>query len=359
MLAVGRSGRGKGSDDRLPAMDGLRAIACLIVLIVHMASLSTEHDDLLRGIGKIGVWLFFVLSAFLLSLQLSASGPSMRSLAQYAIRRALRILLPFSVAVIVYRFSGTLGIDDWGRAIEVLTFQSPAGHLWTVPPEFMFYFALPPILFACLAALDRWGFQSSVCLMLLVLGVFSVLWPPLRTPESSMWFGWYIVTFCSGLCAAVAVSRLPRPNSRTTSLCGGLAIMTLLGFTVAAKLGALGDPRDVLLNKHFIFGPLWAVFIYCLFVGSSVWQKFMANRLMMLIGRSSYSIYLFHFLIEVWAARLLPAWIAFFLGIVLSILAGVIGFWILERPTYWLRARIELAVFTPSARVQPFGAAQN
>lgn len=359
MIGMWRSRMGDDSEDRQPAMDGLRAIACLIVLIIHMASLSTDYDDVLRGIGKIGVWLFFVLSAFLLSMQLLNTGPSPGSLARYAIRRALRILLPFSTAVIVYRLFGTLGIDDWETAIEVLTFQSPAGHLWTVPPEFMFYFALPPILFACLATLDRWGAQSALCLMLLILGVFSVMWPPLRTPESSMWFGWYIATFCSGLCAAVAIFSFPHPNSRTTSLGAGLAITSLLGFTVAAKFGAFGDPRDVLLNKHFIFGPLWAVFIYCLSVGGSVWQKFMANRFMMLIGRSSYSIYLFHFLIEVWAIRLLPAWIAFFLGIGLSILAGIIGFWILERPTYWLRARIEAAVFTPSTRVQPYGAAQD
>jgi peptidoglycan/LPS O-acetylase OafA/YrhL len=358
-VAANRARSGQGSGDRRPEMDGLRAIACLIVLTVHMASLSTDHGDVLRGIGKIGVWLFFVLSAFLLSVQLIHSGPGFRPLAQYAVRRALRILLPFLAAVIVYRLCGTLGIDDWTRAIEVLSFQSTAGHLWTVPPEFTFYFALPPILFLCLATLNRWGVHAALCLIVLIMGVFSVMWPPLRTPESSMWFGWYIVTFCSGLCAGIAVIRLPHPNPRIASLGAGLAIFVLLGFTVAAKLGAFGDPRDVLLNKHLIFGPLWAVFIYCLAVGRSRWQNFLFSHSMTLIGRSSYSIYLFHFLIEVWAVRLLPAPIAFVLGIGLSILSGILGYWVLERPTYWLRARIESVAFSSLAPAQGLGAAQD
>jgi peptidoglycan/LPS O-acetylase OafA/YrhL len=338
-------------------MDGLRAIACLIVLTVHMASLSTNYGDLLKGLGKIGVWLFFVLSAFLLSLQLIYSGYGLRSLARYAIRRALRILLPFSVAVIAYRLFGTLGIDTWDRAVEVLTFRSTAGHLWSIPPEFMFYFALPPILFICLTAFDRWGARSSIFVISGIVCVFSVIWPPWRTPESSTWFGWYIIVFSSGVCAAIAVVRLPHPKPQTALLWATLAILVLFTFTGAAKLGAFAS--DVLVNKHFIFGPLWAVFTYCLFVGQSMWQKFLASRLMVLIGRSSYSIYLFHFMIEVWVVRFFPAWIAFIAGISLSIMAGTVGCLVLERPTYWLRARIESAIFSPNASIQSLSAASR
>jgi len=43
-----------------PEADGIRGLACLMVLFVHITAITfPETHPYLRGTGKIGVWLFF------------------------------------------------------------------------------------------------------------------------------------------------------------------------------------------------------------------------------------------------------------------------------------------------------------
>ena len=51
--------------ERHPALDGIGGLAILFVLASHVS----DHKGLGRnGVGQFAVWLFFVLSSFLLSL---------------------------------------------------------------------------------------------------------------------------------------------------------------------------------------------------------------------------------------------------------------------------------------------------
>lgn len=78
--------------------DGVRGLACLIVLCVHAAMMFfTNSSSGLAGTGKIGVWLFFVLSAFLLTSKFAAVGFSFYSIATYALGRVVRIIPLFSL----------------------------------------------------------------------------------------------------------------------------------------------------------------------------------------------------------------------------------------------------------------------
>ena len=85
-----------GAALQLDVLDGLRGVAVLFVVASH---LSTEGLDVLpylnlEGAGKYGVYLFFSLSAFLLTHQiLIARREQLRSpryWARYAARRVLR-----------------------------------------------------------------------------------------------------------------------------------------------------------------------------------------------------------------------------------------------------------------------------
>lgn len=90
--------------------DGIRGFACLIVLLVHAAALFFNDIYMaLAGTGKIGVWLFFVLSAFLLTSKFEQSGFSVFSISAYAMGRALRVLPIFVLVVFLYYVFGTVG----------------------------------------------------------------------------------------------------------------------------------------------------------------------------------------------------------------------------------------------------------
>lgn len=60
---------------RYPAADGIRGLACLLVLCTHLPGFFLpDYGKYVTGTGKYGVWLFFVLSAFLLTSRLKPRG---------------------------------------------------------------------------------------------------------------------------------------------------------------------------------------------------------------------------------------------------------------------------------------------
>ena len=91
-------------------LDGLRGIAVLTVVLSHLSLLDLNPFLInFAGIGKCGVYLFFVLSAFLLTYQFFERGLQSAftapALANYFWRRALRVLPLFYLVVLVSGFT--------------------------------------------------------------------------------------------------------------------------------------------------------------------------------------------------------------------------------------------------------------
>ncbi len=122
------------------ALHGLRGFAFLLVVAAHF---SNHYDLPLKGLGKVGVWIFFVLSAFLLTQQMLIYGRplSRGSLAIFFSRRALRIVPPYFVALTLFLGFGYL--INGNNIVSHLLFTDGAGHFWTVAVEVQFYFFLP------------------------------------------------------------------------------------------------------------------------------------------------------------------------------------------------------------------------
>lgn len=143
--------------DRIPALHGVRGLAVLYVVVSHLGNfglylLPVRHD----GIGKVGVWTFFALSAFLLTSRLEleirrASSP-WGALAAYSIHRVFRIF-PLYVPVLFIHF--TVGNISLARLIEHLKLVDGRGHLWAVPVELRYYLVIP-LVAAVGAYRPRW-----------------------------------------------------------------------------------------------------------------------------------------------------------------------------------------------------------
>jgi peptidoglycan/LPS O-acetylase OafA/YrhL len=159
----------------IPALDGLRGIAILLVMAQHFIPLeaSPAGEQMLRLVaasGWAGVDLFFVLSGFLITrILLDARGTGHVWLPFYA-RRALRILPAFIVVMLAllvlagqtYRLDsagfGMLLANQWWQwsfltniriAVDGSWRLFPyTGHLWSLGVEEQFYLLWPAAVLA-------------------------------------------------------------------------------------------------------------------------------------------------------------------------------------------------------------------
>lgn len=140
--------------DHLPALDGLRAIAVLMVLWFHVdqTALPSWSGQLVRALrpGYFGVDFFFVLSGFLITRILLDYRQRGTPLSVFFIRRFLRIFPAYYLAL------GLMAIlaPSWGLwlcAIYLANIPVPPldvvpdamGHLWSLSVEEHFYLVWP------------------------------------------------------------------------------------------------------------------------------------------------------------------------------------------------------------------------
>jgi peptidoglycan/LPS O-acetylase OafA/YrhL len=142
--------------DHLPQLDGLRCLAVTLVVLEHSGcSLAEQHIEL----GYAGVWLFFVLSGFLITsilLRMRDEGGDCRhSLRAFYARRFLRIFpLYYGVLLACLAFGLPAIRQDGGWYFSYLANWKLAadgdfgsadgvGHFWSLGVEEQFYCVWP------------------------------------------------------------------------------------------------------------------------------------------------------------------------------------------------------------------------
>ena len=143
----------------LPGLDGLRAVAIIIVLISHY-TINTRYEGVLGG--DIGVEIFFVISGFLItSLLLKEQvNKGSISLKYFYIRRFLRIIpVAYLFLLTVYVLNRYLNLGVSLRSIilaglfttniGIPGFRAHSwyvGHFWSLSVEEQFYLTFPFLL---------------------------------------------------------------------------------------------------------------------------------------------------------------------------------------------------------------------
>jgi peptidoglycan/LPS O-acetylase OafA/YrhL len=176
------------SKNTIAVLDGVRAFACLFVIIYHINRTFGENPFIwsipsyplstsIVTAGATGVMLFFVLSGFLLfmpyakALLFDAPWPSARV---FYLRRALRILPGYYVALfvlILLSHPEYLHRDHLKDLLLFLTFfmdssphtyQQINGPFWTLGTEWQFYMLLPLLAFGLGFILRRISLQRRL-----------------------------------------------------------------------------------------------------------------------------------------------------------------------------------------------------
>jgi peptidoglycan/LPS O-acetylase OafA/YrhL len=300
----------------VPALDGLRALAVLSVLVYHTW-------NILPG-GWVGVDVFFVLSGYLITaILLDERGRTGTiSLGQFYLRRALRLLpalaLCVTMAVALAETQGpgltdvttkeaaaaALYVANWW---QVVTPHAPLGllaHTWSLSIEEQFYLVWPALLWGLLALR---GHRAVLCAAL--AGTALVLVHRLMLVKSmSLPFLTYY-----------------RTDTRADTLLIGAALAALaargmlaripgwaLRLAAAAGIGGLGAvsvrfgvaPLD---GTGFTLVALAAAAVVAAVVAPHGWpllHRALSWRPLVAVGRVSYGVYLFH--IVIWQGLLAP-----------------------------------------------------
>lgn len=292
---------------QMPQLDGLRALAALSVLWSHWSPVGTHF--LGNGLGEMGVWLFFVLSGFLISGILldaracvAAGQSKWFMLRQFYARRVLRIfpLYYLALAGALLLNVGTFRAQWPLHAAYLSNFyfcgktDGAGSHLWSLAVEEQFYLCWPALI---LFTPHR---------LLLPAIVLLINWAPLF--RFAMWQG--LLPF-----------NPPNGGFLTPSALDCLGVGALVAYA-ARNPSTLGPARlaGIILGAGIIgYGlahvvvqmlPWKQTFLACLF-GWLVWKGsvgfkgpagcLLAWRPLTYLGKISYGIYVIHgFALFIW-----------------------------------------------------------
>lgn len=302
-------GRPRTRDEHVQALDGLRGLAVLIVIASHLSNAGWLPQPGMSGTGKSGVYLFFVLSAYLLAHAMLAR--PLAGLADpaywidYALRRVLRIWPLYLVVLLLSWGLTSLGVVHWHYQLDAaafwrhLTLREGQSVLWSIPVEFTFYLWLPIVCLALLALRrmpgGRWW---GVALLAALLVLARRQWPAAQAPVNGVQLGFYLPVFLAGVAAAWIAQEWPslRRLARAWRAAGWLLLAVLALVTPALWAAISGEGYNPELGHRWFtaFGFGWALLLLSVLWGEGVLSRLFASAPMRLVGVVSFSAYLWH-----------------------------------------------------------------
>lgn len=371
-MAAGSGRRDSGEQARLGGFDGLRAIAALSVFVYHLIYFAPVADrsvqQLLEQL-RAGVWIFFVLSGFLLYRPYArsrAEGRSSPSLRSYAARRVLRILPAYWAALcfLTYVVHATVIAERGPRDaliqfgfLQIYTLEHTflgLAHTWSLAVEAVFY-ALLPMYAASIGVLPGRRILGRELVGVAVLVTVGLVWTVATQGDDikQQWLPNFLMAFGAGILLAVVENHrtaMPRVIAfverlgRHPATCFGVAAIALL---VRSRIDIPGE--NTLTSQAFYLFAAVALVLPFVFPANQggITHSLMRNRIVVFLGRISYGIFLWHYLlIRIvrddwfgWSADDAKTLVVGALALMLTLVAATVSWYAIERPALSLAGR--------------------
>jgi peptidoglycan/LPS O-acetylase OafA/YrhL len=328
-------------------IDGLRAVAVVSVILFHLGVSGVAG-------GYVGVDIFFVISGFLItSILVREIDTGTYSIAAFYERRVRRIFPALFVVMAATTIAALFWLlpselKDYGESLASATFfvanvlfrgetdyfegdaeLRPLLHTWSLCVEEQFYLLFPPLL-ALLMRLKR-VWVIAIAGSALVLSFAASVWAVRSDPTGAFYLAhlraWELLV--GSMLALGAVPALRAPWQRhALSVAGALAIAFAI-FTF--------DKNTTFPGESALYPTLGAAAImHAGSTGPSWVGRLLSLRLPVAIGLVSYSLYLWHWPLIVFARHraLEEPPVAVLVGVaVATVVLSVASYYFVEKPT--------------------------
>jgi peptidoglycan/LPS O-acetylase OafA/YrhL len=311
-----------GGEDKVAALDGVRGLAILVVIMSHLSNSGAHLIPFLNcsGIGKGGVFLFFLLSSFLLTYPFVVKGRAafgVGEMLRYAERRFFRIYPLYSVYLVcaglstyvltkVMNLNSQIGIPFAMRLDEFWGYfflLDAHGVAWSIVVEFKFYFLLPFIAYLFVIFLKKRPLLCFVFASLSILTSYHLSALDSNVIANDLRLGPYLPIFIMGSYLAVFQSQcsdLFMKNSFIFKVvldsvgCLVLIVIALLTPSVATYILGYNVPFNYFHDSIILYGVLWSVLLLSVMNGAGYLRKFFESFALRYLGLISFSAYLIH-----------------------------------------------------------------
>lgn len=323
---------------RIASLDYVRVFACFLVMLVHasenfygaegstdmagpQAFLSSESDrlwvSLYDGFSRMSVPLFMIVSAYLL-----APMKETQSSWEFYRRRALRILPPFFIFMVLYctlpLLWGQLSLETatTGLSRVFLNFPTLAGHFWFMYPLFSLYLFIPVI--------SPWLRKASAREERFFIGLFllSTCMPYLNrwcgeVWGQCFWNEYHMLWYFSGYLGYLVIAHYIRVHltwNRSKRFNIGLLLLIIGAATTIWSFYVQAVPGVTLSTPVLEIGWCFCT-INCVALTTGAFLMFSciegesAPKAIVDLSKCSYGMYLMHiFWLGMWASLYKGAW---------------------------------------------------
>jgi peptidoglycan/LPS O-acetylase OafA/YrhL len=311
-----------GSDQNFPELTGIRAVAAYMVFFHHYTATCVTDNMALSFVKEfyVGVTIFFILSGFLIFYRYSTVIVLNKDFLAIYFRNRFARIYPSYFAIVVFTsiFYFALGNSTVASEIAQLFWQLTfirgfsdtlkfigVGQGWTLTVEETFYFLFPFII----VFIKRFGFFAvllgvyAVGMILLGVGMWANFLGFFSPPEFVFNYTFFgrATEFFVGMYLAKLVLKRSFEKSP-----GRIPYKTIIGFAgVVLCIFAMSQFQfqecsygtfsagGIIIN-NLIMPVFIAMLFYGLISEGSFLKNFLASRVMVYLGKTSYVFYLIH-----------------------------------------------------------------